>query len=224
MKSYLDDKQAKELIVEIGRRIYQRGFVASNDGNISVKVGEKELWTTPTGVSKGFMNEDMLVKTDLNGTVLAGKRKPSSELKMHCRVYLENEEAMAVVHAHPPMATVFSVLGRGLETPYLTEGVLQLGRVPITPYATPTTSEVPESIAPYCKRYHAMILANHGAMTWGGDLQEAWRRMEALGYCANAAYWIELMEKGSRKLTEQQVAKLVEIREAMGIMTGGIPG
>lgn len=222
-KIYISDEEAKEMIVEIGRRIYNRGFVASNDGNISVLVGENELWATPTGVSKGFMTKDMLVKTDLDGNILEGNRRPSSEIKMHYRVYQENKDARAVVHAHPPVATAFAAAGRALDRAYLTEGVLQLGVVPLTPYATPTTAEVPESIAPYCREYHAMLLANHGALTWGRDALEAWRRMEAVEYCANATYIIEQITVQPKSLTKEQVKQLIEIRSDMGITTGGIP-
>lgn len=220
---YVSDEEAKEMIVEIGRRIYNRGFVASNDGNISVLVGENELWATPTGVSKGFMTKDMLVKTDLAGNILEGNRRPSSEIKMHYRVYQENKDAMSVVHAHPPVATAFAAAGRALDRAYLTEGVLQLGVVPLTPYAMPTTEEVPESIATYCREYHAMLLANHGALTWGRDALEAWRRMEAVEYCANATYIIEQIAEQPKSLTKEQVEQLIEIRSDMGITTGGIP-
>ncbi len=222
-KEYADEKTAKELIVEIGRRIYDKGFVVSNDGNISVRTGENELWTTPTGVSKGYMTQEMLVKTDLNGRILSGTRKPSSELKMHCRIYQKNPDAKAVVHAHPQFATAYAVVGKSLGTPYLTEGVLQLGVVPCIAYATPTTDEVPDSIEPYCSEYHAMLLANHGALTWGRDIEEAWRRMEAVEYCAHSTYIIEHMVEKPQKLTGAQVQQLIEIRNAMGIMTGGIP-
>src|SRR5690606_26715094 len=106
---YPSDFEAKKLICEIGRRIYDRNFVAANDGNISVKVGPNTIWTTPTGVSKGFMTPDMMVKMDLDGKVISGKMKPSSEVKMHLRVYKENPKVNAVVHAHPPVATSFAI-------------------------------------------------------------------------------------------------------------------
>ncbi len=114
---YMSDFEAKKAIIDIGKRMYMKGFVAANDGNISCKVGPNALWTTPTGVSKGFMTVDMLVKTDLNGKVLMGNRKPSSELKMHLRVYNENPEVMAVTHAHPMVATSFAIAGISLLCP-----------------------------------------------------------------------------------------------------------
>lgn len=222
-KRYCTDQEAKYWIVEIGRRIYDKNFVVSNDGNISIMTGEHEIWTTPTGVSKGYMNEDMLVKTDLEGAVLRGAARPSSEVKMHYRVYKENREARAVIHAHPPVASAFSAAGRGLDKAYLTEGILQLGVVPLVPYAVPTTSEVPEAIAPYCVKYNGLLLANHGALTWGRDIEEAWRRMEALEYYANAIRLTEQIAGGPCGLTAKQIERLIELREELGVHTGGIP-
>ena len=117
--TYPTDAEAKAQIIEAGLRIYQRGLVAANDGNLSVRVGENALWVTPTGVSKGFMTEDMLVKLDLDGNVLAGTRKASSETKMHLRIYQENPDVRAVVHAHPPAATAFAAAGIPLDRPVL---------------------------------------------------------------------------------------------------------
>ena len=173
MSAYPTDREAKTLLLEAGRRLYERGFVASNDGNMSVLVSAGTLWTTPTGVSKGFMTEDMLVKTDLAGTVLEGTRKPSSELKMHLRVYQENPDLRAAVHAHPPAATSFAIAGLPLDRPILPEAIVQLGTVPVAPYAEPGTQAVPDSIAPFCRDYGGVLLANHGALTWGHDLTQA---------------------------------------------------
>ena len=162
---YMSDFEAKNAIIDIGKRMYARGFVAANDGNISCKVGPNAIWATPTGVSKGFMKPEMLVKLDLTGKVLQGSARPSSEIKMHLRVYEENPNVMAVTHAHPPIATAFAVAGIGLEKPILTEGVTTLGVVPVAKYATPGTQEVPDSIAPFVNSYNAVLLSNHGALT-----------------------------------------------------------
>lgn len=121
---YPSDAQAKAEILDAGRKIYQRGLVAANDGNLSVRVGDNALWVTPTGVSKGAMTEDMLVKLSLDGTVLEGTRKPSSETKMHLRIYQENPAVRAVVHAHPPAATAFAAAGLPLDRPVLQEAVV----------------------------------------------------------------------------------------------------
>ena len=131
----MTQKEAKKAIIDIGRRMYARNFVAANDGNISVRTGEDEVWATPTGVSKGYMKKKMLVKVDLQGNVLEGDRKPSSELKMHLRAYQENPEIRSVCHAHPPICTCFAIAGIPLEAPVLAEAVVTLGDVPIAPYA-----------------------------------------------------------------------------------------
>ena len=157
--NYPADKEAKEAILEAGRRMYARGLVASNDGNISCKVSATELWATPTGVSKGFMTEDMLVKMDINGNVLEGNLKPSSEMKMHLAIYRENPEAIAVTHAHPPVSTAFAVAGEPLESPVLQEFIVQIGTVPVAKYAPPGSVELAESVVPFAKTAAIMMLA-----------------------------------------------------------------
>jgi L-fuculose-phosphate aldolase len=220
---YYSDFEAKKMICEIGRRVYNRNYVAANDGNISVKVGPNAIWTTPTGVSKGFMTPDTMVKMDLSGNVLSGKMKPSSEVKMHLRVYNENPEVNAVVHAHPPVATSFAIAGISLDKPVLPEAVVLLGTVPVAPYALPGTEEVPNSIAPYCKDHNAVLLANHGALTWGRDLIEAYYRMESLEHYATMLMYSNNIIKQANELNCSQISDLINIREAMGIKTGGIP-
>ena len=157
---YPSDDVAKDSIIEIGKRMYQKGFVAANDGNISCKVEKDIIWTTPTGVSKGFMTPNMLVKMKLSGEVLIGERKPSSEIKMHIRAYQENPDIMAVTHAHPLVATSFAIAGICLDKAILPEAIVNLGIVPVAHYATPGTQDVPDSIAPYCKTHNAVLLAN----------------------------------------------------------------
>ncbi len=220
---YPSDFEAKKAIIEIGKRMYMKGFVASNDGNISCKVGPNTIWTTPTGVSKGFMTLDMLVKMDINGKVLLGNRKPSSEVKMHLRVYQENPEVMAVTHAHPPVATSFAIAGISLDKAILPEAVVQLGSVPVAHYATPGTQEVPDSIAPYCKTHNGVLLANHGALTWGKDVFEAFYRLESTEYYATVLMYTERIIGQQRELSCSQVGDLLQIRKNLGITQGGVP-
>jgi L-fuculose-phosphate aldolase len=222
-KQYYSDLEAREMICDIGRRVYNRNYVAANDGNISVKVGANEIWTTPTGVSKGYMTPDMMVKMDLSGKVLAGKLKPSSEVKMHLRVYNENQEVNAVVHAHPPVATSFAIAGIPLDKPVLPEAIVLLGIVPVAPYALPGSQEVPDSIAPYCKTHNAVLLANHGALTWGRDLMEAYFRMESLEHYATILMYSNNILKKANELNASQINDLINIRESMGIKAGGLP-
>ena len=217
----LSDREAKEQILEVGRRMYAKNYVASNDGNISCKVSPTALWTTPTGVSKGYMTGEMLVKVDLEGHVLQGTWKPSSELKMHLRVYRENPELTACVHAHPPAATSFAIAGIALDKPILPEAVIQLGVVPVAPYAMPGTREVPDSIAPYCRTHNGVLLANHGALTWGTSLMQAYMRMESLEYYALVTMYTGSIIGRANELSREQVDRLMEARNRMGLAAGG---
>ncbi|WP_102275161.1 class II aldolase/adducin family protein [Cytobacillus massiliigabonensis] len=222
-QQYYTDNEAKNLICEIGRRVYNKNFVAANDGNISIKVGPNTIWATPTGVSKGFMTPDMMVKMDLEGNVISGEMKPSSEVKMHLRVYNENPEVNAVVHAHPPVATSFAIAGVSLDKPISPEAVVLLGTVPVAPYATPGTQEVPDSIAPFCKDYNAVLLANHGALTWGSDIIQAYFRMESLEHYALMLMYSNNIINKANELNPTQISDLINIRKSMGIQTGGVP-
>lgn len=225
MKEYPAIYEAKQLMVEIGRRMYERGYVAANDGNISCRISPDAILATPTGVSKGFMNVDMMLKLDMDGNELSpgGPYKPTSEIKMHLRAYQENPDIMAVTHAHPAAATSFAVAGIGLGNPILTEGVVSLGNVPVARYATPGTQEVPDSIAPFCKDYNAVLLANHGALTWGGTLMEAYYRLESLEYYATVTMYTNNIIGQANMLSCEQVEELLKTRENLGITTGGIP-
>lgn len=222
-EKYMSDFEAKNAIIDIGRRMYTRGFVAANDGNISCKVGPGTIWATPTGVSKGFMKPEMLVKLDLSGKILQGSSRPSSEIKMHLRVYKENPAIMAVTHAHPPIATAFAVAGIGLEKPILTEGVTTLGVVPVAKYATPGTQEVPDSIAPFVNSYNAVLLSNHGALTWGKDVYESFYRLESVEYYASLLMYTGNIIGKQNALSCSQVQTLLDNRKNFGITTGGTP-
>ncbi|WP_342758692.1 class II aldolase/adducin family protein [Kineothrix sedimenti] len=220
---YMTEKQAKKAIIEIGQRMYVRDFVAANDGNISIKTGDNEVWATPTGVSKGFMKKKMLVKVDLDGNVLEGTNKPSSELKMHLRAYKENPDILSVCHAHPPICTCFAIAGIPLDAPVLAEAIITLGDVPIAPYAELGTNEVPEAIAPYCNTHNGVLLANHGAVTWAEDAFSAYYRLESMEYYAKILLITDKILGKQNKLDEQQVDRLLFMREKFGIKRGGRP-
>ena len=201
-------QQERELVCQVGALLYQRGYVAANDGNISVKVAEDRLLITPSGVSKGRMTPDMLLVTDLAGRVLEGNRHPSSEGKMHLAVYRHRSDVRAVVHAHPAVATAFAVCRQGLEAPYLSELVAGLGQVPCTPkFAMLSTDEVPESIVPYLPEHNAVRLANHGALTWGGDLWDAFDRLETVEHTAKILLNARLLGDPVA-LTQEEVDRL----------------
>ena len=220
---YITEKQAKKAIIDIGQRMYTRGFVAANDGNISVKTGDNEVWATPTGVSKGFMKKKMLVKVDLDGNVLEGTYKASSELKMHLRAYRENQDIKAVCHAHPPVCTCFAIAGIPLNTPVLAEAIITLGDVPIAPYAELGSKEVPEVIAPYCHTHNGILLANHGVVTWAEDIYGAYYRLESMEYYANILLITEKILGKQNLLTGEQIDALLAMRDKFGIKRGGVP-
>lgn len=220
---YPSDKEAREQIIEIGRRMFERRYVAANDGNISIRVGENRVWVTPAGVSKGYMREDMLICLDMDGNVLVGSMKPSSEAGMHLRVYKENPEVGAVVHAHPVTATAFAIARVPLELALMTESVIGLGVVPVADYATTGTAGVAESVAPFCRDYNALLLANHGALTWGRTGIEAYYRMETLECCAQVMEKLGCLNVKPHILSRAQVQELVDIRQRLGVKAGGRP-
>lgn len=148
MYGYISESRTRREICDCGQTMYDKGFVAANDGNISARVSEDVIIVTPTGVSKGGLQPDSLVKMDFDGNILSGRSKPSSEVKMHIEVYRQSNDIMPVVHAHPPMSTAFAVARRQLDKPILSEAICTLGVVPVADYATPGTDEVPQSISP----------------------------------------------------------------------------
>ena len=205
-------QEEREAVCRVGKLLYDRGYVAANDGNISVKVAENRLLITPSGVSKGRMTPEMLLVTDMDGIVIEGERHPSSEGKMHLEVYRGRPDVNAVVHAHPPVATAFAVCRRGLETPYLSELVAGLGQVLCTPsFAMLSTEEVPQSVRPYLADHNALLLANHGALAWGGDLWEAFDRLETVEHTAKIVLNAQLLG-GGVPLTEEEVERLQSLR------------
>ncbi len=216
------DYEIKKEICEIGKRIYNKGFVAANDGNITVKVGENEFWATPTGVSKGYMTPDMLIKVNADGKVLEGTWKPSSELKMHLRVYKERPDVRAVVHAHPPTATGFAIARIPLDKYTMPEAVIFLGSVPIAEYGTPSTEEIPDAVSKYLQNHDAVLLENHGALTVGGDLTTAYFKMETLEFFAKISL-VARQLGGEKELNCEQVGKLMDIRKKMNV-PGRHPG
>lgn len=210
--------EIKKEICEIGKRIYQNGMVAANDGNISVRVGDNEVLCTPTGVSKGYMTPEMICKVDMDGKVLhsSGKYRPSSEVKMHLRVYKQRPDVKSVVHAHPIYATSFAIAGIPLVQPIMPEAVISLGCVPIAPYGTPSTEEIPDAVEEYLANYNAVLLENHGALSWGDSLMGAYFKMEGLEFYAKLLA-ISKQLGGPNELPEHQVKRLIDLRENYGL-------
>ena len=209
-------ESARADIVEIGRRLHERAYVASNDGNISVRLDGDRLLTTPKGVSKGFMTPDMLVVTDLDGRKLAGERDPSSELLMHLAVYRRRPDVGAVVHAHPPVATGFAVAGIPLDRAVLAEVVTTLGSIPIAEYGTPSTQELADAVDGHIKVHDGLLLANHGAITVAGGAMGAYYKMETIEHFARISLVARLLGR-ERLLSREEVNRLQDLRGRYGI-------
>jgi L-fuculose-phosphate aldolase len=206
-----ENRTQRDRVVDIGRRMWARGLVSANDGNISVRISEDRVLCTPTGVSKGAMTAEQLTVVGLDGTVIdAGTAGgPSSEIRMHLGVYRESADVHAVVHAHPVHATIFALLGEPLDAPLLPEVVLTMPVVPVAPYATPSTDAVSESVVPFVRQGRACLLEQHGAITWGPDLESAYLDMERLEYVAQLTYL--LRQLGVRRhLTSGQLDAIEE--------------
>jgi L-fuculose-phosphate aldolase len=203
-------------IVEVGRRMYARGYTASNDGNISVRLDADRLVMTPKSVCKGFMTPDMMCITDLSGRKLAGDRDPSSEMLMHLEVYRQRPDVRAVVHAHPPTATGFAVAGIPLNRAVLAEVLTTLGSIPIAEYATPSTSELPDAVRKYIRAHDGMLLANHGALTVGADVYSAYYKMETIEHFAKISLVARLLGR-ENLIAREEVERLQGLRGTYGI-------
>lgn len=218
--------ELRKQLIEVCRRLYERELIVAMDGNVSCRVGPNRFLTTPSGVCKGYLTPDQLVVVDLDGKKLAGTLKPSSEFGMHAAVYAVRPDAMAIVHAHPPTATAFSVAGVSLADPILTEVVLTVGSIPTAAYATPGTPEVADSIRSLIATYDCCILDHHGVVTVGRDLFEAYYRMETVEQTAKVTL-IAHQLGGAHALTPQQIGPLQGIRKALGLREvpiGGVSG
>jgi L-fuculose-phosphate aldolase len=176
-------QQLKQDIVRICRMLHRKNYLAATDGNVSVRLGDRVL-VTPSGVHKGLMEPDQVITVDLEGAVIAGAGKPSSEIQMHLLAYRLRPDVNAVVHAHLPYATSCTLAGISLLEPILPEVVITLGGIPTSPYATPGTTEVPEAIRPFILKYDAILLSRHGAMTMGPVVRDAYNKMEKLEHTA----------------------------------------
>src|SRR3982750_430681 len=210
------EEQLRAEVVEVGRRMYARGYVASNDGNISARLDDRRLITTPKSVSKGFMTPDMMVIVDRDGKKVAGDRGPWAELPMHLEIYRNRPDVSAVVHAHPPLATGFAVAGIPLTRAVLAEVITTLGSIPIAEYATPSTAELPEAVRKYIKAHDGMLLANHGAVTCGPDVMSAYYKMETIEHFAKISLVARLLGR-ENLISREEVDRLQGLRGFYGI-------
>jgi len=210
------EEQIRADIVEAGRRLYARSYIASNDGNISARLDDRRLIATPKGVSKGFMTPDMMVVVDYDGNKVSGERDPSTELPMHLEIYRNRPDMNAVVHAHPPIATGFAVAGIPLTRAVLAEVVTTLGSIPIAAYGTPSTSELPEAVRKYVKAHDGMLLANHGAVTCGKDVLGAYYKMETIEHFAKISLVARILGR-EHLISREEVERLQGLRGIYGI-------
>ena len=194
-------------------------FVASNDGNISARLDEKRVVITPTGVSKGFMTPEDLIVLDMEGKVVSGTKKPSSEMFMHLSVYKHRPDVMSVCHAHPPYATGFAVAGIPLDKCILPEVIIVLGGIPLVEYGTPGTEEFYRPVIRIVEKNDAFLLANHGTLTIGKDVFNAYYKTETLEHFAHIAFVAQQLG-AMNVLNKEQVQKLTDLREKFGITTG----
>ena len=217
-------EQIKDQICDVCHKMWQLGWVAANDGNVSALLDDNTILTTPTGMSKSFVTPEELIRVDRQGNVLeaAGGLRPSSELKMHLRCYDRRDDVRSVIHAHPPGATGFAVAHKPLDMYNMIEDVAAIGAVPLTPYGTPSTMEVPDAIEPYLQEHDVMLLENHGALAVGSDVITAFYRMESLELWAKITINAVILG-GSIDISRKNIDKLIDLRSFYRI-TGRHPG
>jgi L-fuculose-phosphate aldolase len=212
-----DDEHRRD-ICTVGRWVYARNFVAATDGNISVRLDSSRILTSPTAICKGMMTPDDLVITDLKGQRISGRRSPSSELAMHLLIYRRRPDVHAVCHAHPPTATGYAAARLPLNRAIISEVVLSLGCIPVAPYATPGSPELIEALAPLVQGNDALLMANHGVVTYGQDLLTSFFRMETVEHFAQVSLVTEMLGKQSL-LSGGDVEKLLAARVRYGTAT-----
>lgn len=210
------EHQLRQHIVEIGKLVFQKGWVAANDGNISIRLDDKRILCTPTGVCKGMMNPDDLIICDLDGKKLCGDRECTSEIAMHSTIYGLRPDISSVVHAHPPVATGFATAGRPLNLALLPEVVIGLGSVPLASYGLPGTPELTEGMLPYIPKYDAILMENHGVVCYGEDVYKAFFRMETVEHFARITFVAEMLG-GAKVMPRVEVQKLFDSRTRYGV-------
>ena len=215
----MDEQTARREICRVGQLLYERSYVVSSDGNLSIRLDDGRIVTSPTMTCKGRMTEDSLAVTDADGNPLTDRR-PSSELPMHLLIYRERPDVRGVCHAHPPHGTAFAVAGLAIDQPILSEVILTLGCVPLASYGTPSTEELTDAMRPLVKHHNALLMANHGAVAYGSDLWQAFDRLETLEHTARIAILSRILG-GSRNLPADAIEKLINVREAAGYLGEG---
>jgi L-fuculose-phosphate aldolase len=213
----MDEAQARRDMAEVGRLLYERGLLASRDGNLSIRLGADRVLTTPAGTCKGHLDPVDMVVVDGRGEPLSeGAARPSTEIKMHLAVYPVRPDAGAIVHAHPPAATAYAVARVPIDEPALAEVVYNLGCVPVAEYALPSTQRLADTIAQHIGAHQALLLANHGVLAVGTDIWDAYYRMEGVEHFARILLYAAQLG-GARRLGAEQVDELCELRRSAGV-------
>ena len=198
--------------------VHEKGWVAMNDGNISIRLDDGRIMCTPTAISKGAVTLDDIIVCDMSGNKVEGKRDRTSEIAMHITVYEVRPDIRSVVHAHPPVATGFATAGRALDKALLPEVVIQLGAVPLASYGLPGTNALSEGMMPYIPSYDALLLENHGCTTWGTDVWQAYYRMEMVEHFARITFVAEMLG-GAKLLGREEVEKLFAARARYNVQS-----
>lgn len=209
-------QELRQDIVDVGKLMFQKGWVAANDGNISVRLDDQRILCTPTLICKGMMSVDDLIVCDLDGNKVEGRRERTSEIAMHATIYRMRPDIESVLHAHPPVATGFAVAGRALDLALLPEVIISLGCVPLADYGLPGTPALTEGMLPLIPKYDAILMANHGAVAYGENVYQAFQRMETVEHFARITLVAELLG-GARALPRVEVRKLFDSRERYGV-------
>lgn len=208
--------ELRKEIVEVGKLVFNKGWIAANDGNISVRLDNDCLLCTPTAICKGMMSEDDLIVCDMGGNKIEGSRERTSEIAMHATIYRMRPDVRSVVHAHPPYATGFAAAGRALNVALLPEVIIGLGSVPLAEYGLPGTPALTNGMLPYIPKYDAILMANHGAVSYGADVHQAYFRMETVEHFARITFVAEMLG-GAKALPREEVRKLFESRGRYGV-------
>lgn len=198
--------------------LWNRGYIVAGDGNLSARLDDGTIVTTPSGVCKGFLTTKSFCRVDIDGNKLAGELRPSTEFAMHSLIYKERPDVNAVVHAHPPTGTGFAVAGMPLDKALISEVVLTLGCVPLAGYGTPSTNELTDAMQPLVKHHDAMLMSNHGAVAYGDTIERAFWRMETLEHFAKINLVARMLGR-ENQLSPDNVRKLYEVRERGGLMS-----
>ncbi|SIQ14915.1 L-fuculose-phosphate aldolase [Alkalispirochaeta americana] len=216
------DDTAREEIVYYSKKVHASGLVCATDGNLSYRLDQDRFLITPSGVRKEDVSGEMLLVMNMEGAVLEGEGRPSTEYKLHREVYRQRPDVTAVIHAHPPKAVAFTIAGKRLNTGLLPECVVALGNVPLAPYALPGTEELPRSMAELICLSDVVLLARHGSVTVGSSLGEAFKKLEKLEHCAQIQLYAELLG-GPQPFSTREISDLEGLRGHYGISNRTMP-